>query len=195
MTCIVGLVTDDGNVLIGADSLSSNHSSKKVVRNPKIIRLSARGRKHRSDILIGYTSSWRMGQILGKLKAPDDSSDDAFDYLSGPFVDGVRQAMKDGGFATVKDGAEAGGYFLVAYDGRLFGVQSDFSVLEAADGFDSVGSGEDWAMGSLFSTRGVIISPEDRVLLALKSAEAYNPGVQSPFHLESLIERAAEAVA
>lgn len=196
MTCIVGIV-DEGNVLIGADSLSSNNHRKQVVRNPKIIRLSRpTAKSHPTDILLGYTSSWRMGQLLRGVRLPKMATDDAFDFLSTAFVDTVRQVLKDGGWATQKDGQEIGGSFLIGFDGHVFEMQSDYSILESADGYSATGSGEDWAMGSLHAT-GTIpsLTAERRVRLALEAASTFNPNVAPPFHVSSLADRPLRAVA
>ena len=197
MTCIVGLV-EDGNVLIGADSLSSNSHRKSVVVNPKIIVITRPTTGYPTDLIIGYTSSWRMGQLLRTLSLPkmQHKTQDAFDWLSTAFVDAVRAKLKDGGWATVNNNHEAGGEFLVAFGGRLFTVQSDFSVLENLDQYAATGSGEDWAMGSLHSTSTIpSLTGEQRVRMALAAASTFNPGVAPPFHVASLADRGLRAVA
>ena len=47
-----------------------------------------------------------------------------------------------------------GGSFLVAYQGRLFSIQSDYQVCETNRGFHAIGCGADYALGSLASTAG-----------------------------------------
>ena len=55
MTCIVGLV-DDGKVYMGGDAASVDGY---------IVRTSALSKVFRNGpFLIGYSTSWRMGQIL-----------------------------------------------------------------------------------------------------------------------------------
>lgn len=136
---------------------------------------------------MGFTSSFRMGQILAFNFAPPAPRQnvDPFVYMATEFVDGARQAMKNGGFARSKDGADEGGDFLVGFAGRLFHVASDFQVGEAACGFDACGCGEDVAMGSLYSTREWP-TPAERVRDALAAAEALNAGVRGPFVFETL---------
>ena len=55
MTCVVGLI-EDNTIYLGADSLGSNGHSKSEYRFPKVFQ--------NGDFLIGYTSSFRMGQML-----------------------------------------------------------------------------------------------------------------------------------
>jgi hypothetical protein len=91
--------------------------------------------------------------------------------------------MKNGGYATIKDGVEFGGTFLVGFKGRLFRIADDFQVGESEHGFDACGSGEDVALGSLFSTRLLTArSAQERLEEALRAAETFNAGVRGPFH-------------
>lgn len=190
MTCVVGYVASDGSVYVGADSFSGNPRTRNIVKNSKLIRLTAkRGRGKGASLLIGYTSSWRMGQLLrGQLKVPLwKKGVDVFDYLSVDFAEAIRQVFKDAGFANIKENEESGGYFLVAMDGRLFTVQGDYSVIESADGVDAVGAGEDFALGALHILTGVPgITPRLIVTMAIAAAEFLSPLVASPIHVESI---------
>ena len=73
--------------------------------------------------------------------------------------------------------------FLLAFKNRLFQVDSDFQLAESATGYDSVGSGAPFALGSLYSTDKLGMKPEDRLYWALKSAETHGRGVGAPFHI------------
>lgn len=188
MTAIAGLV-HEGRVYIGCDSLSSNptYHRKDVVTNPKVFELSAPPYGS-GPVLIGYTSSWRMGQLLKhKLTLPDVMhADDPMDYLIVHFVEAVRQTLKTGGYAEMENGVERGGTFLVGYGGRLFTVQGDYSVLESVDGFDACGSGGSQVKAVLHATREMKLKPEARITLALESAAAHNVTVQGPFTVKSV---------
>jgi hypothetical protein len=49
--------------------------------------------------------------------------------------------------------------------------------------YDVIGSGSDFALGSLFSTTA--LEPKKRIIIALKSAEYLSMGVLSPFTILS----------
>lgn len=174
MTCIVGLV-HKGKIYIGGDSCGSDAWSWQTVNNPKVFKV--------QDFLIGCTSSFRMIDLLAyKLQVdrshPDDSDDK---FMRTTFIDAVRQCLKDGGFTeTDDDGKPCGGNFLVGYNGRLYEVQDDFSILNCPDWGCSVGSGEQAARGSLWTTRD-IQNPTKRIQTALEAAEAVVPSVRGPF--------------
>lgn len=176
MTCIVGLV-DKGAVYIGGDSAGVAGYSLSVRADAKVW---ASG-----GMVFGFTSSFRMGQLLRyKLSPPARLVDQGTDeYLAGPWIDAVRDCLKAGGYASTDDGQEVGGQFLVGYEGRLFEISSDYQVGEPIDPYAAVGCGHDLAKGSLFSTEG---DPTDRVLLALEAAERFSAGVRAPFVVETL---------
>lgn len=181
MTAIAGVVGADGKVYIGGDSASAAGWSIKATANPKVFL--------NRGVAFGFTSSWRMGQILQHAFKPPlhDPDLDVVAYLVGPFVNDLRQVLKDGGFATIANAVEAGGHFLIGYRGRLFHLQEDFSVLEVRDGYDAVGCGEDLCRGALFATQSEFVNaespptPETRITTALRAATRWSAGVTEPF--------------
>ncbi|OFW63650.1 MAG: hypothetical protein A2Y74_04410, partial [Actinobacteria bacterium RBG_13_63_9] len=117
MTCVVGLV-DKGSVCIGADSAGVQGWALTVRADEKVFR--------RGPFLMGFTTSFRMGQLLRyRLDVPDQAGPDVPEFMATVFIDAVRECLKAGGWATVKDGNETGGGFLVGYRGRLFTIGND----------------------------------------------------------------------
>jgi ATP-dependent protease HslVU (ClpYQ) peptidase subunit len=174
MTCIVGL-KHGGKVYIGGDSAGVGgydltlRADKKVFRN--------------GPFIMGFTSSFRMGQVLAfKLAAPEPKSDqDLMHFMVCDFIDAVRDCLKYSGFARIKDNEEEGGNFLVGYRDRLFNIGTDFQVGESVAGFDAAGCGESFALGALYASRGK--PPKERVRMALEAAEELSAGVRGPFTL------------
>jgi ATP-dependent protease HslVU (ClpYQ) peptidase subunit len=176
MTCIVGLV-EKGTVHIGGDSASVSGWTSRVTRLPKVFR--------RGPFLIGYTTSFRMGQLLQhSLVVPLQKDTDDMRFMVTSFVECVRQLLKEKGVAKIESNAESGGQFLVGYRKRLYSVQSDFQVNEMADGFDAVGSGCEYALGSLAATKGM--KPVLRLKQALAVSAHFNMAVSPPYFVRSL---------
>ena len=183
MTCIVG-IAHEGQVWIGGDSCGWTSSTVIARADEKVFRNGA--------YLMGFTSSFRMGQLLRyrlEVEAPDTW--DVRRFMVVTFVDAVRQCLKDGGYAgTSSDdsggpsGSEEGGTFLVGVGGQLFTIDSDYQVGIAHDGYAAVGSGEQVALGSLYTTRGWT-DPERRIQVALEAAAHTCPGVRGPFTVVS----------
>lgn len=182
MTCIVGIEHKDG-VTIGVDSLSSDGLSKNVRANGKLFLNGA--------CLFGFTSSWRMGQLLQyglRLDVGPPRGDELDGWMCTTFVDKVRATLKAGGFATMKDSAEAGGTFMVGLRGRLYTVYDDYQVSRSAEGYDAVGSGARVALGALHATAalGGVLDPWQRCNAALEAAAQHTTSVGGPFHIDTM---------
>ncbi|RQS84351.1 MULTISPECIES: hypothetical protein [Burkholderia cepacia complex] len=175
MTCIVALRHSD-RVYMGADSAGVAGWSMSERADPKIYRV--------GPFLIGFTTSFRMGQLLGhSLTVPTQPDDvDTFAFMCTTFVDAVRNCLRDGGYASRQNDREEGGVFLCAYQQRIFRVESDYQIGEPALTYDAVGCGQDLALGSLYSTVGM--PPENRIRLALGAAQRFSSGVREPFLIE-----------
>lgn len=181
MTCIVGF-TQDGFTYMGADSCGGNGYTARPYANSKLFK--------RNGIVIGFTSSYRMGQLLehadGFPEGLPDNPDEHFPWMVNTLIPAVRTILSEGGLAKKENEVESGGEFLVGTPGELFKVQSDYSVLTPLDGMGAVGSGDEVALGALHATRNLSLTATDRVRLALEAAAAINPNVLGPWHFWSL---------
>lgn len=177
MTCIVGLITSY-KVIIGGDSAGVDESYNLTIRkDPKVFRV--------GDMLMGITSSFRMGNLLRfNLTLPEHPDGmDAFEYMVRHFIPAVRECLKEGGYTTVKENNEEGGSWLVAYRGRLFHIESDFQVGESTCPFDACGCGAPYALGYLHNTHDFGWAS---VQGALDCASTFSAGVKGPYVIEEL---------
>lgn len=179
MTCIVGLV-DDGVVYMGGDSAGLSGWSVTPRTDEKVFALN-------ESILVGYTESFRMGQLIRfgmeDMKPPEDCGL-LFRWMVTEFVAKARQVMAEGGFRKRENEVDRGGLFMVGARGHLFTVEHDFQVADLSRPFHAVGCGADFAMGSLFSTSG---APRERVRRALEAAAEMSAGVRGPFTILRLV--------
>ena len=175
MTCIVGL-TELGTVYIGGDSAGVNSRFDLAIRADQKVFING-------PFVMGFTSSFRMGQLLRyKLTPPERyESQDLYNFMVTAFIDAVRACLKTGGLMRKENEVEQGGFFLVGYKGRLFEIESDFQVGERQINFAAVGCGADLAMGSLYSTRAN--DPITRIKLALEAASFFSAAVKPPFFI------------
>lgn len=172
-------VVDKRKIVMGGDSAGVDGYSLQLRADPKVFR--------NGDFLIGYTSSFRMGQLLRfrftpPLHHPPDLDD--YEYMATAFVDGARDCLKQGGFAKKEHETESGGTFLVGYRGRVYEIQDDYQVAMPLDGYAACGCGAAVALGALYATHGR--PARERVETALKAAERMSAGVRAPFVMESL---------
>jgi hypothetical protein len=179
VTCIVGVIAN-ARVWMGADSASGDTGQWHLTtaRFPKLFT--------RDSLLIGYTSSWRMGQLLRWRLAipPRPEGMDTHEWMATDFIDAVRECFKSGGIAKKENEVETGGTFLVACSGRLFTVGSDYQVDEPDDDMAAVGCGYSFALGAMHAT--TTLEPEPRLRAALEAAAYYSAYVRGPFRFASL---------
>jgi len=168
MTCIVGLV-DKGDIYMGGDSAGVAGLSITIRADEKVFT--------NGEFIMGFTSSFRMGQLLRyKFEAPKQlQSQSDMKYMVTDFIDAVQKCFVEHGFGS----KTSGGNFLVGYNGNLYNIQSDYQVGLSHKAFESVGCGSDLAMGSMYTSSGK--KPEARVLLALETASMFSIGVAAPF--------------
>jgi len=175
MTAIAGIVCD-GKVWIGGDSAGTNYLFKMETRtDPKVFV--------NGEFVFGYTSSFRMGQLLEHEFTPPTphEGDDGVAYMVKRFIPAVKATLKSGGYQKTSEGQDEGGTFLVGYRGTLYQVYSDYQVARVRQGYQACGCGETLILGSLPATDRYDISPKDRIIMALEAAEQFSAGVRGPF--------------
>ena len=170
MTCIVG-IEQDGKVFIGGDSSASTQETMNLTSIEKVFR---NGR-----FVIGFTSSFRMGQILRY--GIDFPIAEVYDeaYMVRQFVETVRVRFRELGFSKIESNEETGGDFLVGVDGKIWHVSSDFQVNRYRDGLYAIGSGATYALGAMKALDA--IETVERLTKALEISAYYSPWVKPPF--------------
>lgn len=185
MTCIAGLI-HGGAVHLGGDSAGCSGWDITVRADPKVFTA--------GPYVLGFTSSFRMGQLLRyTFTPPARKGRDLHRYMCTAFADALRTCLKDGGWAKKDSEREEGGQFLVGAAGRLFVIGSDYQVGEPADSYAAVGCGAQIAHGALYATAAAPLGPHDRLNIALSAAERFSSGVRGPFTLVSTAKKEIRA--
>lgn len=190
MTCIVGYIQKN-TVYIGGDSAGITSRLSKVIRkDPKVFK--------KGPFIIGFTSSFRMGQLLmsSKFSIPKQKLNQTdYDFMVTDFIDAVRTCFKEGGYLQKEEkGDESGGVFIVGYKGNLYEIEEDFQVGIPQDIFSAIGCGEDLAKGALYALKEINMDTQEKINIALNAANHFSAGVSPPYNYvsmskeESLIE-------
>lgn len=176
MTCIVG-VEHNGRVYMGGDSSAVSGWDIVPTAEKKVFKC--------EDMLIGYTSSFRMGQLLKyELKIPEHSNISGVGYLVRDFIPAVRECLKEGGYTKIENNREEGGLFLMGMGGRLYEIADDFQVLRNMRGMAAVGCGAPYAIGALdVMMRSRRFDPGKAIIKALEIAGTYSAGVCGPYYV------------
>lgn len=177
MTCIVA-VSNGNAICMGGDSAAADESSVfvSIRKEPKVFI--------KNGYLFGYAGSFRFGKIIQHTfipPKPDYSDLDKF--FNTVFVDSLRKYCDEAKIdpASEQDSAE----MLVGIDGRIFEFCNDWHFGEDSNNFNAIGSGSQFAMGSLFSTKRNK-SLSYRVKTALEASESFSNSVRSPFTILEL---------
>lgn len=182
MTCIVAL-KHESKVYIGGDSAGVDGWDYTVVKHPKVFRL--------GDMLIGYSGSNRMAQILRYHVTPPKhypEDGDGMAYMVKHFVECLRTTFKEHGYSKTESGVETmDSEIVVGYRGEIYAIQTDFQVAVSAAPYRTSGIGRSYALGAMamseFSTN---LPPDNRVLKALEISGQFSNGVCGPYYVEVL---------
>ena len=171
MTCIVA-IKDKNKTYIGGDSLGVG-GGQRIDRADKKVFVS-------HGIAYGFTSSFRMGQILKyhtvkqitKLKEADP-----FAYVVEALIPHYRDILKEHGYSRQDNNVDTGGVFVLGFNGNLFVIYSDFQVMQALSDYVSVGSGESYAFGALKIMEGMKLAPKVKIKKSINAASTFCTGV------------------
>lgn len=182
MTCIAGLVKKN-IIYIGADSQTSKGSLCLHTADHKVFR--------KGEFLIGVSGSTRVSHVIkNKFELPEHASKVSITkYMSVCFADSLRECFNASGVLLRKENRESASLdMLIGYRGKLFNVCSDFTALEVNKKFDyyAVGSGDQLALGSLYTTNKLNLDPKERIKLALLAAAEFDAWVREPFVIKTL---------
>ena len=179
MTCIVGLIHNK-DVYIGGDSAASGGQNIRIRKDNKVFK--------NGNILYGFTTSFRMGQILAyQFDTPKRPPKESIrDYIYGLYIEAVRGCLKDHGYAKVESNVEQGGNFIIGYEGLLFEIQDDFHVAEYHEPYTAIGAGESYALGALRILNTSEMNPKQIITKSLEVATHFTPCVRPPFIIKKL---------
>ena len=184
MTCIIGIIDREKNIVyIGGDSAGTDTRTfnLQIRKDPKVFV--------NDKFLIGFTTSFRMGQLMMYNKLVDreqfDNETD-YEYLIQEFIPTIKKLFKDEGFSTIKENTEEAGVFLVGYKTKLYVVESSYQVAELYDDYYAIGAGAYYALGSLYTTKNSDLSPANRIYTAFEAAEYHNACVKAPFNIKKI---------
>lgn len=175
MTCIVGVVGDDGRVWLGGDSAATTPSGDRtILKDPKVWTS--------DDIAYGVCGSPKVIDVLAHVfKGPKYRGGSSRKFLVAKFLPAVKAVLEK--YEALDDKGFMEGALLVGLDGALYKVECNFQVIQSLTNYESIGSGSSYAIGSLAATTG---DEQERVLKALEAATRHDAGVFPPYHVVSV---------
>jgi len=162
---------------MGGDSAGVGSYNIRTHKDPKVFM--------RPPFIIGFTTSFRMGQLLMSDERfsirEQKKLESEYDYIVSAFIPAIQKLFEEGGFLKRSNEVKSGGTFILGYKDHLFTIDNDFQVAEFEEDYTACGCGEDYALGSLFSSSNDKIV--DKIEQALKTAEYFSSGVRRPFKI------------
>lgn len=175
MTCIVGLVDGD-KIYMGCDSRVSAGSSVLECEHKKIYKVN-------DKMMIGTAGDVRYANVIRHVFSPPDPLENQsnMDYLCSLFVPKLMKCLDTEKCMEVdKNVGKVPGRIILTYNGKLYSIARDYCVLEHPS-YYAIGSGGDYALGSLYMTEGIGIDPVIRINKALDAACKFDAGCAPPF--------------
>ncbi|MCK9458760.1 MAG: hypothetical protein M0R80_03910 [Proteobacteria bacterium] len=183
MTCIVGLI-ENGVVYIGGDSAATDDSSIQTIKGSKVFKL--------GEFIFGVSGNPRMSDVLRynfNIPLPTYDGQDALEYMHQCFIPDLKECLEENGVLIKQDEiTSSDAWVLIGYQGRLFVLESYFHVSESALNYNAVGCGMAVALGCLYGLEDspdLEISPQGKLIKALRASAQFNCHVRKPFTIIS----------
>jgi ATP-dependent protease HslVU (ClpYQ) peptidase subunit len=175
MTCLIGLL-QGGKTYIGADGYATTQDCEK---KPVICRKLFKSGKY----IIAFAGQIRTGQLLypeSGFRFPDTVY-----QIPNSMYQWLSQYEAIG-----KDETQVGiinANFLIITKDRIYSILGDLSMseIDPTIGYTAVGSGSDFAMGSLYSTNKTRMSAKKRIQEAFDAASAFLKNCGPPYSIYS----------
>lgn len=183
MTTLIGIQGRNW-ALLGADTRIADDSTiyKLAKGHSKIVE--------HEDFTIACAGDLRAINILqAGLKLPKTyvAKDDAH-FITSFLIPAMRKAFADSGYEKTSEGQSSHeSEFLVAYNGKIYEIGSDYSWVQDSRGIYALGSGGQIALGALaaLTPSSSMLRGEARKIAnsVLEIASAYNSDTAPPFHI------------
>ena len=172
MTTIVGMCKN-GTVILGADSqVTDDDRRNNSLRMEKITK--------NNGYLIAGAGDATPCDILQHIFIPPVPTvaerKNLYKFMITKFVPAMREALEENGWKPLPTDSDSGFSMLIAFDGELFDIGDDFSVLLNDKGIYGVGNGRKYAIGALEAGASV-----ERALEIAADNDIYTSG---PFQIE-----------
>jgi ATP-dependent protease HslVU (ClpYQ) peptidase subunit len=147
MTTIVAVVKN-GNVTIGADSQVTDNDRPNM--HPKMEKIT----KINGWLIAGAGDSTPCDIMQNMFIPPTPTvkeRENLYKFMITKFVPEMRDCLEMNGWKEDPNDKDSGFSFLFAYDGEVFDISQDYSVLLNNDGIYGVGNGAKYAIGALYA--------------------------------------------
>jgi len=177
----VGLI-DKGITYLGGDSLASSSYDGNTILQKKVFKL-----RNVKNAILGFSGSVRDLNILQYAENLIDSRDEPNideKYLVTKFIPNVISLFNTNGRNKIDKGINDNeSYFLLGYEDKLWKIDFNYAVSSININYNAIGCGTDYALGSMYSTEILDLSPIERIYKALQSASKFSVRCAAPYYI------------
>jgi hypothetical protein len=174
MSVVVGVETDDG-VWLAADSRFSDDEATNAISG-KIFTTE-------DGLAFGVVGTLQHAQLIQyhlDIELPKENQDE-MKWMVTKLVPALRTLCADHQVWEWTKKTERGLSLLCVVNGQLFGLQEDWSVWRALEGYAAVGSGTSVALGSLHTSYEY--EEKLRCKMAIEASATHVPSCSLPVHV------------
>lgn len=177
MTVIIALENEeDKKVYLGGDSYCSSGIILDKCDTPKVFKIGPFG--------VGVCGSVKAEQILVKVlkQATKNKKKFSREWIENELTKLVWKEMEKSGVLGPEGRMPDDSSFIIAYDGKAYIFQSDFSIIRSPRGYQAIGAGTSFAKGAMeVLHKEKSLSPEEKVRRGLEASENLCALVMGPF--------------
>ena len=181
MTCIAGINTGK-KIIIAGDRKGSNGFTYSQYKKPKVFK--------KGNFIFGVAGNYIIMQIIANnFDAPKRFvGQETDDYIYNTVTNYIFRLLDSNNALALVDGEKSfHAAFFIGYEKELYGLYGNFQININSKNYDAVGSGENHAMASLYSTAGLDITHEDRLRKAIVCASEFVLSVDSDIDIVELV--------
>lgn len=185
MTCIIAVKDIENKcVWVGGDSCVSSPVLKYKTMGSKVYKL-----KDNKETVVATTGAVQLRNIMSVETGIIDEIDILKDNVN--FETMVKKVVRNifklfvvyNATICINGKHKMDGEILFTHKDKIYEIYNDFAVNEPMENYSANGCGFEFAYGSLAQTEGTDMSPKDRIIEALLSAEKNGKGVERPFKI------------
>ena len=148
MTTIIGVEYANRCVILGDSRIVGD---SKIYSHPDMVKVVTNG-----NFILGAAGDVRALQVILHTWKPTTAvakdKENIFQFMINKVVPSLKQQLNDYGLLDTKSSdKEFELYVLIAFNGNIFEIDSDFAVSRSDSGYYGIGTGGDYALGALYA--------------------------------------------
>jgi len=171
---------------MGSDKMACSENRKVLIKDPKMFYAFWNGQP---EFLVGCSGNLRVLNLLkynSDIISDDPLTEDPYFNIVNYLIPKYREVLEENGSHMEYDNgqSEMDSMLIICHKGKIFTVDFNFGISETFDNFESVGSGEEVAIGAIeVLTKDKSLTPEKIIEETLKIVSKHIYGVSKEYDI------------